>query len=96
MSNAIKFTEKGSIEIILEENANDVTIKVIDQGIGIAKEKLDYVFERFKQADGSTTRKYGGTGLGMSIVKKIIDIHKGSIKIESIENVGTTVTISFF
>ena len=90
MSNAIKFTEKGSIEIILEENANDVTIKVIDQGIGIAKEKLDYVFERFKQADGSTTRKYGGTGLGLAISKELSILLGGDIKAFSDLGVGST------
>jgi signal transduction histidine kinase len=90
MSNAIKFTEKGSIEIILEENANDVTIKVIDQGIGIAKEKLDYVFERFKQADGSTTRKYGGTGLGLAISKELAILLGGDIKAFSDLGVGST------
>jgi two-component system chemotaxis sensor kinase CheA len=80
MSNAIKFTEKGTIEIILEENASDITIKVIDEGIGIATEKLAYVFERFKQADGSTTRKYGGTGLGLAISKELSALLGGDIK----------------
>ena len=51
LSNAVKFTEKGNIEIILEENANDITVKVIDEGIGITQEKLGTYFERFKQAD---------------------------------------------
>ena len=90
MSNAIKFTEKGSIEIILEENANDIVIKVIDEGIGIAKEKIDYVFERFKQADGSTTRKYGGTGLGLAISKELAILLGGDIKAFSDLGVGST------
>ena len=90
MSNAIKFTEKGKVDIILEENANDVTIKVIDEGIGIAKEKLAYVFERFKQADGSTTRKYGGTGLGLAISKELAILLGGDIKAFSDLGVGST------
>src|SRR5690606_24736297 len=77
MSNAIKFTQTGTINIVLEENANDITIKVIDEGIGIAKEKLGYIFERFKQADGSTTRKYGGTGLGLAISKELATLLGG-------------------
>ena len=90
MSNAIKFTEKGTINIVLEENANDITIKVIDEGIGIAKEKLGYIFERFKQADGSTTRKYGGTGLGLAISKELATLLGGDIKAFSDLGVGST------
>jgi signal transduction histidine kinase len=80
LSNAIKFTPEGHIDIILEENANDVTIKVVDEGIGIAKDKLNHIFERFKQADGSTTRKYGGTGLGLAISKELALLLGGDIK----------------
>ena len=90
ISNAIKFTEKGNINIILEENANDITIKVIDDGIGIAKEKLGYIFERFKQADGSTTRKYGGTGLGLAISKELAILLGGDIKAFSDLGKGST------
>ena len=90
MSNAIKFTDKGSIEIILEENINDIIIKVIDEGIGISKEKLDYIFERFKQADGSTTRKYGGTGLGLAISKELASLLGGEIKAFSTLGQGST------
>ena len=90
LSNAIKFTEKGNIEVILEENANDIVIKVIDEGIGIAKEKLGYIFERFKQADGSTTRKYGGTGLGLAISKELALLLGGDIKAFSQLQKGST------
>lgn len=90
MSNAIKFTDKGSIEIILEENMNDIIIKVIDEGIGISKEKLDYIFERFKQADGSTTRKYGGTGLGLAISKELASLLGGEIRAFSVLGQGST------
>lgn len=90
LSNAIKFTQEGSIEILLEENANDITIKVIDQGIGIAQEKLGYIFERFKQADGSTTRKYGGTGLGLAISKELALLLGGDIKAFSVLDKGSS------
>lgn len=90
LSNAIKFTEKGIIDIVLEENANDITIKVIDEGIGIAQEKLGYIFDRFKQADGSTTRKYGGTGLGLAISKELAYLLGGDIKAFSRLGEGST------
>ena len=90
ISNAIKFTEQGIIDVVLEENANDITIKVIDEGIGIAKDKLNHIFERFKQADGSTTRKYGGTGLGLSISKELALLLGGDLKAFSTLNEGST------
>ena len=90
LSNAIKFTQKGTVSIILEENTNDITIKVIDEGIGIAKDKLNHIFERFKQADGSTTRKYGGTGLGLAISKELAILLGGDIKAFSTLEKGST------
>lgn len=90
LSNAIKFTHEGLIDIILEENANDLTIKVIDEGIGIAEEKVKHIFERFKQADGSTTRKYGGTGLGLSISKELATLLGGDVKAFSKLGKGST------
>lgn len=90
LSNAIKFTQTGSINLILEENANDITIKVVDEGIGIASDKLSHIFGRFKQADGSTTRKYGGTGLGLSISKELAILLGGDVKAFSILGKGST------
>lgn len=90
LTNAIKFTSKGTINIVLAENANDITIKVVDEGIGIAADKLNYIFERFKQADGSTTRKYGGTGLGLSISKELSILLGGDVKAFSILGKGST------
>lgn len=89
LSNAIKFTQQGNINIILEENANDIVIKVVDEGIGIANDKLNHIFGRFKQADGSTTRKYGGTGLGLSISKELAILLGGDVKAFSILNKGS-------
>ena len=90
LSNAIKFTPKGTVSILLEENANDITIKVVDEGIGIAKDKLNHIFERFKQADGSTTRKYGGTGLGLAISKELAILLGGDVKAFSTLDEGST------
>lgn len=90
LSNAIKFTDTGTVDVTLEENANDITIKVIDEGIGISQDKLDNIFERFKQADGSTTRKYGGTGLGLAISKELSSLLGGDIKAFSKVDEGST------
>ena len=73
LSNAIKFTSEGSItlKVSQDESKEKVIFKVIDTGIGIAKDKMRLVFEAFQQADGSTQRKYGGTGLGLSISREL-------------------------
>ncbi len=93
--NAIKFTEDGQITIITEllsETADSAKIKfsVKDSGIGIPKDKIDNIFEAFTQADGSTTRNYGGTGLGLNISKEFIKLMGGKIGVDSIEGEGST------
>ena len=82
---SVKVTKKksGEIELVLE---------VIDTGIGIEESKIDFIFEDFTQAEMSTTRKYGGTGLGLSIVKKLVELHNGTIECKSRKNVGTHIT----
>ena len=97
-SNAIKFTHKGRITI--EANTNFIgddkvvlQFKVIDTGIGIPKEKMDHVFDVFTQGDTDTTRKYGGTGLGLTICKQLAELHHGSISVESEINIGSTFTV---
>lgn len=97
LKNAIQFSHKNSQIIVKSyKKGNTFNISIQDFGIGIPLNEQEKIFEKFYRTDKSRNKNSGGTGLGMSIVKKIIDIHKGSIKIESIENVGTTVTISFF
>ena len=97
LKNAIQFSHENSQVIVKSyKNADSFNISIQDFGIGIPLNEQEKIFEKFYRTDKSRNKNSGGTGLGMSIVKKIIDIHKGSIKIESIENVGTTVTISFF
>jgi len=94
ISNAIKFTEKGSVELrILEmQRTNDkatIFFEVKDTGIGINKEKQQLIFERFTQAESYTTRVYGGTGLGLNIVRSLVDLHHGTLHVESEAGVGS-------
>ena len=84
VSNSIKFTPKGGkIDILLRRVNSHVELRVTDSGIGIAPEFLPHVFERFRQADSSTTRRHGGLGLGLSIVKQLVELHGGSVAAES-------------
>ena len=89
--NAIKFTERGGVSIIVEPGAPDaIAISVTDTGIGISAEDQARVFLEFEQADGSSTRKFGGTGLGLTISKRIIESMGGSIVVESAPGQGAT------
>jgi CheY-like chemotaxis protein/two-component sensor histidine kinase len=84
LSNAIKFTPRGGrVQIVLHRTDSNVEISVADTGIGIIPRFLPHVFERFRQGDPSITRPYGGLGLGLSIVKHLIELHGGSVKAES-------------
>ncbi|WP_372745887.1 chemotaxis protein CheB [Lutibacter sp.] len=91
LNNALKFTEQGEIKFGYNIKGSKIQFFVSDTGIGIPKEKLEEIFESFKQVDYNTT-KYGGTGLGLAISKGIINILNGWIKVESTENKGTTFT----
>ncbi len=93
--NAIKFTERGSVEINVQQLSEDDTsatlkFSVIDTGAGIPEDKLNSLFENFKQVHSSDSRKYGGTGLGLSISKQLVELQGGSISVESKEGSGTT------
>ncbi|MCK5823124.1 MAG: response regulator [Bacteroidales bacterium] len=95
ISNAIKFTEKGSVSIIIktvDSDLNIVTIyfSVVDTGIGISKDKIKTIFSSFSQASSDTTRKYGGTGLGLTISKQLVELQGGKIYVKSKPNKGTT------
>ena len=95
LSNAIKFTPKGGkVQILLERVNSHVEITVADTGIGIRPEFVPHLFDRFRQADASTTRQYGGLGLGLSIVKNLVELHGGTVRVASPgEGHGTTVTL---
>jgi signal transduction histidine kinase/CheY-like chemotaxis protein len=84
LSNSVKFTPKGGrIDLLLRRVNSHVEIRVADSGIGIAPDFLPHVFERFRQADSSTTRKHGGLGLGLSIVKHLVELHGGTVAAQS-------------
>ena len=98
-SNAIKFTSQGEVTIAVKvasqsEQTAKVLITVTDTGIGIPKDRHRAVFQSFTQADGSTTRKYGGTGLGLTICNQLLQLMDGDMKLESEPGVGTTFTVS--
>jgi CheY-like chemotaxis protein len=99
VGNALKFTEQGEVSVrVYPEGVDanpsrfDLCFDVSDTGIGIPKDKLESIFEPFTQADGSYTRRFGGTGLGLSIIKRFTELLGGTVRIESEEGVGTTVS----
>jgi signal transduction histidine kinase len=91
IDNGIKFTAAGgSVAVgVKREGANLVIVSVADTGIGIPPNKLQDIFESFHQLDGSSTRRYGGTGLGLSLVRQIIEAHGSMIEVQSVEGHGT-------
>ncbi|MGL5506372.1 MAG: ATP-binding protein [Paraclostridium sp.] len=90
ISNAIKFThEGGKIDILIYQNSNEVIVSVKDNGVGIANDKINYIFHRFYQVDSLLTRKSEGSGIGLCIAKDIVNIHGGKIVVESKEGVGS-------
>ena len=92
VSNAFKFTPKGgSVTVRLNEVDGDVQVEVVDTGIGISPDFLPFVFDRFRQADSSMSRRHNGLGLGMAIVRHLVELHGGTVTVESAgENKGTT------
>ena len=84
LSNAAKFTDEGGvIDIVLDKLGNNYRLRITDSGVGIAEEFLPHIFSRFRQADGTTTRRYGGLGLGLSIVQQLVDLHGGTVTASS-------------
>ncbi len=95
LSNAIKFTPRGGrVQVRLERVNSHIEIAVVDTGAGIVPEFLPHVFERFRQADQKTTRQHGGMGLGLSIVRHLVELHGGTVRAESAgEGQGSTFTV---
>ncbi|MCT8139995.1 cell wall metabolism sensor histidine kinase WalK [Anaerobacillus sp. CMMVII] len=95
LSNAVKYSpEGGKISITLEESERYFTISVSDEGVGIPKESLPQVFDRFYRVDKARSRKLGGTGLGLAIAKQIVLAHEGYISVDSEWNIGTTISFT--
>lgn len=99
VSNAFKFTESGEINLRVtaaghDEDRVDLTFEVTDTGIGIENERLETIFERFRQAEDSTTRQFGGTGLGLSIVRDLVHLQDGHIGVTSKPGAGTSVKVT--
>jgi len=92
VNNAIKFTENGKISIHVAREENNVLISVKDTGLGIPVDQLESIFQEFTQVDTSTTRKAGGTGLGLPISRRLIQMHSGRLWAEStgVEGEGST------
>lgn len=92
IDNGIKFTPSGGSVVVSvkREGENLVIVSVTDTGIGIPSQKLDDIFEPFHQLDGSTTRRYGGTGLGLPLVRQIVEAHGSMLEVQSIEGRGST------
>jgi signal transduction histidine kinase/DNA-binding response OmpR family regulator len=95
-SNAVKFTPQGgSVHVTVKRASPHVKISIVDTGIGIDMDFLPYIFDRFRQADGSTTRVHGGLGLGLAIVKHLVQLHHGTVEVTSKgANQGSTFTVS--
>ena len=96
LSNAVKFTNAGgAVTVSLRDVGDLVEIAVSDTGVGIRREVLPFVFDRFRQADPSTTRSQGGLGLGLAIVRHLVELHGGTLTIRSAVGQGTEVTVTF-
>lgn len=94
LTNALKFTSPGgSVQVEVYEEKEQVVISVVDTGIGMAKNEIPFVFERFYRVDKSRNRKYGGGGIGLTIVKRLVEAHGGQVAIESEQGKGTKVSI---
>ncbi len=95
LSNAMKFTpQNGSITVRVLSAGSGCILQVEDTGIGIAEEQIPHLFERFRQAEGSENRSYEGTGLGLALVKELVEIHGGEVTVDSVYGSGTNFTIS--
>lgn len=94
LSNAMKFTaSNGNITVILQPAGNHCLLKVTDTGIGIRPDQIPHLFERFRQAEGSANRSHEGSGLGLALVKELVELHGGQVTVESTYGAGTTFTI---
>lgn len=95
VSNAIKFTEQGTVTLDIDSNEEQISFKITDTGIGVQEDKQLIIFEAFQQADGTTRRRFGGTGLGLSISRELVKLLGGTITVESNVGKGSVFTATF-
>jgi len=96
LSNAVKFTgEGGRVTVICDATGQRLHVSVEDSGIGIPQDKLRIIFDRFSQVDGSSTRKYGGTGIGLALAKELVNLHEGELWADSVVGQGTAMHVMF-
>ena len=94
VENAIKYNrENGTVKVVLDADHQAFSVSIEDNGIGIPKESIEHIYERFYRVDKSHSRQIGGTGLGLAITRNAILLHRGTIKAESVENEGTVFTV---
>jgi signal transduction histidine kinase len=95
VDNAIKFSpEKSTVEVLGSRKNGRVTLQVVDNGIGIDRQDHKRIFERFFQVDNTATRRYGGTGMGLALVDRLVSLQKGRVEVKSAPGKGSTFTIS--
>ncbi|PTK09920.1 sensor histidine kinase, partial [Mammaliicoccus sciuri] len=96
IDNAMKYDKKNkNIEIVTNLKNRNITIDIIDHGVGIPQKDLEFIFDRFYRVDKSRSRKEGGNGLGLSIAKKLVNSYDGIVKVESVVNEYTKISVVF-
>jgi signal transduction histidine kinase len=93
VGNAIKFTEEGEVDMAVERVASRLRIRITDPGIGMNSQELNRLFQPFQQVDGSITRRFGGTGLGLALSQRLMGLMNGRITVESEKGRGSTFTV---